>query len=173
MFPLLIGELLLVLALSWLAPRINGGVAATLFVVYAGLNGLTFSMLFLVNQLGSIGSAFLLTAGMFGAMSAFATVTKKDLSTWASFLLMGLIGVVLAGVVQMFWRSEGFSFVWSCASVVVFAGLTAYDTQKLRRLHAGSGYSSAASLSITGALMLYLDFVNLFLALLRLFGKRR
>jgi FtsH-binding integral membrane protein len=97
-------------------------------------------MIFLVYQLGSIGSAFLLTAGMFGAMSVFARVTKKDLSAWASFLYMGLIGVVLAGVVQMFWRSEAFSFVWSCASVVVFAGLTAYDTQKLRHMHATTGY---------------------------------
>ena len=172
-FPLLIAELLLVLALSWLAPKISGPVAATLFILYAGLNGLTFSILFLVYQLGSIGSAFLLTAGVFGAMSVFATVTKKDLSAWARFLFMGLIGVVLAGVVQMFWHNEGFSFVWSCACVVVFAGLTAYDTQKLRRLHAASGYSSAATLSINGALMLYLDFVNLFLALLRLFGRRR
>jgi FtsH-binding integral membrane protein len=173
MFPLLIAELVLVFALSWLAPKVSGVVAATLFVLYAALNGLTFSILFLVYQLGSIGQAFLLTAGVFGAMSVFATVTKRDLSAWATFLFMGLIGVMVAGFVQMFWHSEGFSFVWSCACVVVFAGLTAYDTQKLRGLHAAAGYSSAASLSINGALMLYLDFVNLFLALLRLFGKRR
>jgi FtsH-binding integral membrane protein len=81
--------------------------------------------------------------------------------------------VVLAGVVQLFWHNPGFSFVWSCATVVVFAGLTAYDTQKLRQLYAGAGGNAVASLSITGALMLYLDFVNIFLALLRLFGRRR
>jgi len=88
-------------------------------------------------------------------------------------LFIGLIGVVLAGIVQVFWHNPGFSFVWSCACVVVFAGLTAYDTQMLRGLYAASGYRSATSLSVVGALRLYLDFINLFLALLRLFGRRR
>ena len=173
MWLLLIAELLVVLGLSFAAPRLSGGVAGALFLLYATLNGLTFSTLFFVYQLGSIGQAFLLTAATFGALSAYGTLTKKDLSSWRSFLFMGLFGVVIAGVVQLFWHNEGFSFVWSCACVVVFAGLTAYDTQKLRQLHAGAGYSSAASLSVTGALMLYLDFVNLVLALLRLFGRRR
>ena len=172
-FPLLIGELVLVFALSWLAPRISGTLAAALFVLYAALNGLTFSMLFVVYQLGSIGEAFLLTGGAFAALSIYATTTKKDLSAWRTFLFIGLIGVMLAGVVQVFWHNSGFSFVWSCACVVVFAGLTAYDTQKLRQLYATSGYRSTASLSVNGALILYLDFVNLFLALLRLFGRRR
>src|SRR5262252_9517163 len=170
---LIIGQLALVFGLSFAAPEVSGAVAGGLFLLYAALNGLVFSTIFLAFELGSIGTAFLLTAGTFGAMSAYATFTKKDLSGWRSFLFMGLFGVVIAGVVQLFWHNEGFSFVWSCACVVVFAGLTAYDTQKLRQLHAGAGYSSAASLSITGALMLYLDFVNLFLALLRLFGRRR
>ena len=170
---LVIAELLLVLGLSFTAQRLSGTVAAGLFLLYAALNGLTFSTLFYAYQLGSIGEAFLLTAGTFGAMSAYATNTKKDLSAWRAFLFMGLIGVMIAGVVQLFWHNEGFSFVWSCACVVVFAGLTAYDTQKLRQMHASAGFSSAASLSVVGALMLYLDFVNLFLALLRLFGRRR
>ncbi len=170
---LIIAELAVVLGLSWAAPRLSGAAAGALFVLYAVLNGLTFAVVFAAFQLGSIGEAFLLTAGTFGAMSAYAALTKKDLSGWGSFLFMGLLGVVIAGVVQLFWHNEGFSFVWSCACVVVFAGLTAYDTQKLRQMHASSGYSSAASLSVTGALMLYLDFVNLFLALLRLFGRRR
>ena len=170
---LIIAELVLVFGLSFAAPKVSGPVAGGLFLLYAAMNGLTFSTIFLAFELGSIGTAFLLTAGTFGAMSAYATLTKKDLSGWSSFLFMGLFGVVIAGVVQLFWHSPGFSFVWSCACVIVFAGLTAYDTQKLRRVHAGAGYSSAASLSITGALMLYLDFVNLFLALLRLFGRRR
>jgi len=172
-FPLLIGELVLVFALSWLAPRISGTLAAALFILYAALNGLTFSMLFVVYQLGSIGEAFLLTGGAFAALSIYATATKKDLSAWRTFLFIGLIGVTLAGIVQVFWQNQGFSFVWSCACVVVFAGLTAYDTQKLRQLHATSGYRSTASLSVNGALILYLDFVNLFLALLRLFGRKR
>jgi len=170
---LIIAELVLVFGLSFAAPKVSGPVAGGLFLLYAAMNGLTFSTIFLAFELGSIGAAFLLTAGTFGAMSAYATLTKKDLSGWSSFLFMGLFGVVIAGVVQLFWHSPGFSFVWSCACVIVFAGLTAYDTQKLRRVHATAGYSSAASLSITGALMLYLDFVNLFLALLRLFGRRR
>ena len=170
---LVIAELLVVLGLSFAAPRLSGGVAGALFLLYATMNGLTFSTLFFAFQLGSIGQAFLLTGATFGALSAYATFTRKDLSSWRSFLFMGLIGVMIAGVVQLFWHNEGFSFVWSCACVVVFAGLTAYDTQKLRQMHAGAGFSSAASLSVTGALMLYLDFVNLFLALLRLFGRRR
>jgi FtsH-binding integral membrane protein len=171
--PLVIGEFLLVLGLSWAAPRLSGALAAGLFVLYALLNGLTFSVIFIAYELGSVGQAFLITAGTFFAMSAYATLTKKDLSGWSSFLFMGLFGVVIAGVVQLFWHNAGFSFVWSCACVIVFAGLTAYDTQKLRQMHAQAGYSSAASLSVTGALTLYLDFVNLFLALLRLFGRRR
>jgi FtsH-binding integral membrane protein len=170
---LLIAEFLLVLGLSFAAPRVSGPVAGGLFLLYATMNGLTLSAIFLAFELGSIGEAFLLTAGTFGALSAYATFTKKDLSAWRSFLFIGLFGVVIAGVVQLFWHNPGFSFVWSCACVVVFAGLTAYDTQKLRQMHAGAGYTSAASLSVTGALMLYLDFVNLFLALLRLFGRRR
>jgi FtsH-binding integral membrane protein len=168
-----IAEIGLVLALSWAAPKLSGPVAALMFVGYAALNGLLFSFLFVLYELGSIGQAFLLTAGVFGALSVYGTVTKKDLSAWATFLFMGLIGVVLAGVVQVFMPSPGLSFVWSCACVVVFAGLTAYDTQKLRTYHASTGYSSAGTVAIVGALTLYLDFVNLFLALLRLVGRRR
>ena len=172
-FALIIGELVLVFALSWAAPRMSGPVAGLMFVAYAAINGLLFAFLFYVYELGSIGHAFLLTAGVFGALSLYGTVTKKDLSAWASFLFIGLVGVMIAGVVQVFLQSEGLSFVWSCACVVVFAGLTAYDTQKLRQFHANTGYSSEAALSVVGALMLYLDFINLFLALLRLVGRRR
>lgn len=169
---LLLAQIGAVLALSTLAPRLSGAAAAALFLGYAGLTGLTFSILFLVYSLDSLGQALLLTAGTFGALSVFATVTKKDLSAWGTFLFMGLIGVVLASVVQMFWRNEAFSFVTACASVLVFAGLTAYDTQKLRQMQA---YDSApgGSVAVVGALTLYLDFINLFLALLRLFGRRR
>ncbi|MGZ3459348.1 MAG: Bax inhibitor-1/YccA family protein [Archangium sp.] len=170
---LFIAQIGLVFALSGMATRLSGPVAGAMFLVYSVLTGLTFSVLFYVYTRGSIGSAFLMTAGTFGAMSAFATVTKKDLSGWHTFLFMGLIGVVLASVVQLFVHSSMLSFVVSCASVVVFAGLTAYDTQKPRQMHAACGYSSAATVSIVGALALYLDFINLFLALLRLFGDRR
>jgi hypothetical protein len=170
---LIIAQLGVVFALSGMASRLSGPVAAALFLGYSVLTGLTFSVIFLIYTSASIGNAFLLTAGAFGAMSAFGTLTKKDLSGWSTFLFMGLIGIVIASIIQIFVQSSMMSFVLACASVIVFAGLTAYDTQKLREMHAATGYSSAATISIVGALTLYLDFINLFLALLRLFGSRR
>ena len=171
--PLIIGELVLVFALSFIAPKVSGAVAGIMFVGYAFLTGLTFSVLFLVYQLGSIASAFFITAGAFAALSVYATVTKRDLSVWRTFLFMGLIGVILAGVVNFFLHSPALQFVSACVGVIVFAGLTAYDTQRLRKYHADSGYSSSGALAITGALILYLDFVNLFLKILQLLGRRR
>ncbi|WP_342381353.1 Bax inhibitor-1/YccA family protein [Myxococcus stipitatus] len=162
-----------VFALSFLASRLSGPVAAALFLGYSALTGMTFSVLFLIYTAGSIAQAFFLTSGVYGAMAIYGTVTKKDLGSWGTFLFMGLIGVVLAGVVNIFMRSDMMSFVIACASVLVFAGLTAYDTQKLREMHAETGYSNAATVSIVGALTLYLDFINLFLAILRLLGRRR
>ncbi len=170
---LTIGTFGLVFALSFLAHKVSGPVAALMFLGYSVLMGLTLSSIFLVYQLGSIFQAFFVTAGVFGAMSVYGTVTKKDLTSWSTFLFMGLIGVVIAGVVNIFLQSSALSFVTSCAVVVVFTGLTAYDTQKLRQMHVNAGGSAAMSLAIVGALTLYLDFVNLFLALLRLFGNRR
>lgn len=172
-FGLLMAELGLVFALSFAAPRLSGAVAGAMFIGYAALTGMTLSIYFLIYTAGSIGQAFLMTAGTFGAMSLYGTVTKKDLSGWSSFLFMGLVGVIIAGVINIFTRSDMLGFVTACACVVVFAGLTAYDTQKLRQMHASTGYSAAASISIVGALTLYLDFINLFLALLRIFGRRR
>ena len=170
---LFIAQLGLVFALSSMAPRLSASTSAALFIGYAALTGLTFSVLLRVFPPDVLGQAFLLTAGTFGAMSAYGTLTKKSLSGWGTFLFMGLIGVFLASLVQMFWANAALSFVTSCACVVVFAGLTAYDTQKLRQFHASSGYASSGSLAITGALMLYLDFINLFIALVRLLGGRR
>ena len=172
-YPILGVELVVVFAFVFVQSKVSGPVAAAMFLLYAVLNGLTFSVLFLVYELGSISSAFVITGGTFGAMSIYGTVTKKDLSGWGSFLIMGLIGVIIAGIVNIFLQSDLLGFVKSCASVLIFAGLTAYDTQKLRKHHANSGFSSAMALSITGALMLYLDFVNLFLNILRLIGRRR
>jgi FtsH-binding integral membrane protein len=171
--PLLLVQLGAVFALSFLAPRLSGAVAAALFLGYSALTGMTLSILFLIYTAGSIAQAFFLTAGVYGAMAIYGTVTKKNLGAWGTFLFMGLIGVVLASLVNMFMRSDAVSFVVACASVIVFAGLTAYDTQKLREMHAATGYSSAATVSIVGALTLYLDFINLFLAILRLLGRRR
>lgn len=171
--PLIILQLALVFGLSFFASRLSGAVAGVLFLAYSGLTGLTFSSLFLIYQLGSLAQAFGLTAGVFGALSFYGTVTKRDLGPWRTFLMMGLFGVLGAGIIVMFTRSSALSFVMSCASVVVFAGLTAYDTQKLRQFHAAAGAEGGGSQTIVGALMLYLDFVNIFLSLLRLFGKRR
>jgi FtsH-binding integral membrane protein len=174
-WPLVIVQFLAVMALSFLAQRMGGAMAGALFLAYAALTGLTLSGIFFIYTIGSIGTAFLLAAGTFGALSVYGAVTKRDLGAWRTFLFMGLIGVVLASVVQLFWSSPGFSFVLSCAVVVVFAGLTAYDTQKLRafQLDNAGGDTGVSSLTIVGALMLYLDFINLFLALLRIFGDRR
>ena len=172
-WPLIIVQFLLVLALSFLAQRISGPVAALMFLAYAALTGVTLSGIFFIYPIGSIGTAFLITAGAFAALSVYGTVTKRDLSAWGTFLFMGLIGVVIASIVQFWWSSPAFSFVLSCATVVVFAGLTAYDTQKLRALGAQYAGTGLTSLTIVGALNLYLDFINLFLALLRLFGNRR
>src|SRR5215470_7471597 len=154
-WPLVIAQFLLVLALSFMAQRVSGPVAALMFIAYAGLTGLTLSGIFFIYSVGSIGTAFLITAGTFGALSIYGTVTKRDLSAWGTFLFMGLIGVVLASIVQFFWHSPAFSFVLSCATVVVFAGLTAYDTQKLRALGAQYAGTGLTSLTIIGALNLY------------------
>ncbi|WP_426751268.1 Bax inhibitor-1/YccA family protein [Myxococcus sp. Y35] len=169
----IVAQLGAVFALSFMAPRLSGPAAAVLFLGYSALTGMTLSVLLLIFTAGSLAQAFFLTAAVYGAMAIYGTVTKKNLGAWGTFLFMGLVGVVLASVVNLFMRSDAMSFVISCASVVVFAGLTAYDTQKLREMHTGAGYNSIAALSIVGALTLYLDFINLFIALLRLTGSRR
>jgi FtsH-binding integral membrane protein len=170
-FGLIIAEFGLVIALSAAAHRLSAGAAGGLFLLYSALNGATLSVVILAYTGSSVAVAFVTTAGTFGAMSLYATVTRRDLSSWGSFLFMGLVGVVIASLVNLFLQSGLMSFVISCASVVVFTGLTAYDTQKLRALARAGGGS--AGLAVNGALALYLDFVNLFLALLRLFGRRR
>ena len=171
--PIIIVQLVLVLAFGAIAERAGPMAAGAMFFAYSALTGLMLSGIFHVYPLGTISSAFFVTAGSFVSLSLWATFTKKDLSPWGGFLFMGLIGVVIASVVNMFMKSSMMDFVLSCATVVVFAGLTAYDTQKLRAMHAGLDSRATATLSIRGALMLYLDFLNLFLAILRLMGRRR
>ncbi|MCL2011708.1 MAG: Bax inhibitor-1/YccA family protein [Cystobacterineae bacterium] len=167
-----LAPIVLVIALSFMAHKLSGPVAAVLFLVYSASIGLSFSTLFLVYELGSIFSAFAITATAFLALSIYGTFTKRDLSAWRSFLFIGLIGIIVAGIVNVFMKSSPMGFVISCAMVVVFAGLTAYDTQKLREIHANSPHRSMTALAIYGALKLYLDFINLFLAILRIFGRR-
>lgn len=166
-------NLALVLALSFLAKRLSGPVVGLMFLGYAALNGAMLSGIFLVYQLGSLAQVFFVTAGAFAGLSIYATVTKRDLSPMRSFLFMGLIGIVIAAVVNLFLKSSMMSFVMSCAGVLVFGGLTAYDTQRLRTMQMSGGSGSATAMAVNGALLLYLDFLNLFLSLLRLSGSRR
>jgi uncharacterized protein len=168
---LVIAQFGLVIALSAAVNRLSAGAAGGLFILYSALTGATMSVVLLAYTGASVASAFAVTAGTFLAMSVYGTVTKRDLTSWSTFLFMGLIGVVIASVVNIFTRSSMVSWVISCAAVLVFTGLTAYDTQRLRRMAvAGAG---VAALPVNGALRLYLDFINLFLSILNIFGGRR
>ena len=170
-YGLVFGELGLVVALSGAINRLSGFTATLLFLLYSALNGVTLSIVFLVYTADSIASTFVITACMFGTMSAYGYLTRRDLTSWGSFLFMGLIGVVVASLVNIFLKSDAVSWVLSAVGVVVFTGLTAYDTWKLKAL-AASGVGGRKP-AILGALTLYLDFINLFLMLLRLAGRRR
>lgn len=146
-----------------------------MFLVYCFMTGVTLSAIFLVYTTASIINAFFIAAATFGVMSLYGMITKVDLSKMGQILIMGLFGIIIASVVNMFLRSPATDFIISIVAVLIFVGLIAYDTQKLRamssQVHAGS--EGEEKLSIMGALTLYLDFINLFLQLLRLFGKRR
>jgi len=179
---LTIAQLGVVIALSFLLHKLSSGAATALFIGYAFLTGLSFSTLFLAFHVTTIARVFLLSAAMFGAMSLYGATTKKNLSAWRSFLFMGLFGMLAAILLNIFVESSALDFVVSCVGVIVFSGLTAYDTQKLRHMHAAlfstsggevAGLAAAGKLAIIGALALYLDFINLFLSLLRLFGGSR
>jgi len=170
-WPLCIVEVVMVFALARMAPRLSGFTAAVLYLAYAAVSGVTLSFIFMVYKLGTLANVFAVTAFAFLALSLYGTFTKRNLSAWASFLYFGLFGVLAAMVVGCFVHSSLLGFVTSCAGVVVFGGLTAYDTQKLRRYHLKSHGSAEGSLAIVGALTLYLDFINLFLELLSLGGN--
>jgi hypothetical protein len=146
-----------------------------IFVLYATLTGITFSAIFLMYTESSIASTFLVTAGTFAAMSFYGYTTKKDLTSWGSFLFMGLIGIIIASVVNMFLQSEAMYWVVTYAGVLIFIGLTAYDTQKIKEMNilGNEGTEEDTKEAIRGALTLYLDFINLFLMLLRIMGTRR
>jgi FtsH-binding integral membrane protein len=159
----------MVFAFSAVVQRASLGVVVGMFLGYCALMGVTFSVYLLLYTGASVASTFFITGGAFFALSLYGTVTKRDLSAWRTFLMIGLIGVLLASVVNIFLHSNAVEFVLTCAGVVVFAGLTAYDTQKIRAM----GESGDERLALRGALVLYLDFINLFVMLLRLFGRRR
>lgn len=172
-----IGTIGLVFFLSARIDKIQAGTASALFVVYSLLNGLFFSTVFLRYTGSSIGGTFLITAGMFGAMAVYGLVTKRDLSGWGSFLFMGLIGIIIASIVNIFLKSPGMYWVTSMIGVLIFTGLTAYDVQKIKTMGEQGimeqGAEAITKGSIMGALALYLDFINLFLMLLRFFGGSR
>jgi hypothetical protein len=136
--------------------------------------GLSLSYIFLAYTGNSIARVFLVTSGAFGALSIFGYTTKKDLTAWGSFLFMGLVGIILASIVNMFIGSSGMQFIISVLGVLIFAGFTAYDTQKIKEMYyQGDSSETSGRKAIMGALRLYLDFINLFILLLQLFGSRR
>ena len=168
-FALMIGQFVMVVAFGRMVRSASFAAVAAMFVAFCAVEGLFFSMVLLQYTGASVASTFFITGGTFLAMSAYGTLTKKDLSSWSSFLMMGLMGVIIAGVVNLFLRSSAMEFVLACAGVVIFTGLAAYDTQKIRAW----ADANDDRLALSGALSLYLDFINLFLSLLRLLGKRR
>src|SRR5512135_484447 len=172
---LLIGELGLVVVLTALIKRMSPAVATLVFFAYAALNGVTLSLIFLIYTDASITSTFLVTAATFGATSAYGYFTKRDLTSLGSFLVMGLIGFIIASVVNLFLQSTTIYWILTYLGILIFVGLTAYDTQKIKRMAAGglTGADIERKASILGALTLYLDFINLFLLLLRVLGVRR
>jgi len=170
---LFIAQLGIVLVLSGRVQRLASTTAAMLFVAYSVLTGVTLSVIVLLYTRESIATTFLVTSVMFGAMAMWGTVTRRDLTGFGQFLFMGLIGVVIASVVNIFMHSDGVAFVTSFIGVIVFTGLAAYDAQRLKMMAVATPAGQEGSYAIVGALALYLDFINLFLMLLRLFGSRR
>jgi FtsH-binding integral membrane protein len=171
---LFLAEIGLVIGLSAAIRKISLSTATLMFVAYAALNGITFSSLFYVYTMGSLASTFFITAGTFGAMSLVGFFTKTDLSSMGKILLMALIGLIIASVVNIFVASSGLEMLMTYLGVLIFVGLTAYDTQKIKQmfLMAPDASESTQKYAVLGALTLYLDFINLFLYLLRIFGRR-
>lgn len=173
-FGLMIGEVALVWYLSASIHKLSSQSATLLFLLYAGLNGVTMSLIFLIYTTSSIASTFLVTAGTFAVMSFYGYVTKTNLTSLGNFCLMALIGLIIASLVNLFWTNDTLTLMISYVWVLIFVGLTAYDTQKIKEIALSvQDEESAQKNAIMGALSLYLDFINLFLMLLRLLGNRR
>ncbi|MCK5284135.1 MAG: Bax inhibitor-1/YccA family protein [Alphaproteobacteria bacterium] len=153
--------------------RMSIGMVAGLYLTLTALFGISLSSIFMMYSTESIARVFFITAGMFSATSIYGYTTKKDLTSMGSFMFMGLIGIIIASVVNIFMQSTMMHFIISCAGVVIFTGLTAWDTQRIKETYNASyGHDSLTKMAIMGALSLYLDFINLFMMLLRLFGGR-
>jgi FtsH-binding integral membrane protein len=169
----IIAQFGLVVVLSARVQSMAPSTASMLFVLYSALTGVTISFVLLAYTGASVATTFVVTAGMFGALALYGTVTSRSLAGMGQFLFMGLVGVVLASVVGIFWHNDLLQFLISFVGVVVFTGLTAYDAQRLRNMALAMPSGQTGSYAIVGALALYLDFINLFLMLLRFFGNRR
>ena len=172
-WPLIIAQLGLVFFLSARVDKVAPTTAAGLFILYSALTGVTSSVVLLVYTSASITSTFIITAGMFGAMAFFGTVTKRSLAGMGQFFFMGLIGLILASIVGIFWQSDALQFVIAIVGVLVFTGLTAWDAQRLKHMAVALPDGRVGAYAVVGALSLYLDFINLFFFLLRLTGGRR
>lgn len=170
---LIIAQLGLVFYLSARVDHMQPITAAGLFLLYSGLTGVTSAVILLVYTGASIATTFIITAGMFGAMAIFGTVTKRSLAGMGQFLFMGLIGLIIASIVGLFWQSGALQFVISVVGVIVFTGLTAWDAQRLKHMAVSLPDGRVGAYAVVGALSLYLDFINLFFFLLRFTGSRR
>lgn len=174
MWGLIIAELAIVIGVTAAINKLSLPVATLLFVLYSVINGALLSSIFLIYTMSSIATVFFITAATFGAMSLFGYFTKQDLTSWGKILMMALIGLIIATVVNLFVKSSGLEMIVSYVGVLIFVGLTAYDTQKIKQmcLQAPDAGESMQKLALLGALSLYLDFINLFIYLLRIFGRR-
>ncbi|HEU4873185.1 MAG TPA: Bax inhibitor-1/YccA family protein [Pyrinomonadaceae bacterium] len=170
---LVLGQLGIVFYLSARVEHLSAGVAAGLFLLYSAMVGVTSSVIFLIYTGASIVSAFMIAGTMFGAMAVFGTLTKRSLAGVGQFMFMGLIGLIIASIVNIFWLNSALHFVISVVGVIVFTGLTAWDAQRLKQMAVALPDGRVGSYAVVGALSLYLDFINLFFFILRLFGGRR
>lgn len=174
-FGLVIADFVLVLVLSAVIDKLSFVVALVMFLLYSALNGVVLSTLFLVYELGSIMQVFAITVGMFGGMAVYGSITDRDLSGMGEAFYMAIWGLILAGIVHVFFQNSMFELLMSIVGVVIFAGITAYDSQQLKAfgMQANMEDDSTQKYALLGALTLYLDFINLFIYLLRLFGKKK
>lgn len=175
-FGLLIAEVILVLVMTSAINRLSFTAATLLFILYSVVNGATMSIYLWAYTEESVASTFFITAGTFGVMSAYGSLTKRDLSSWGNLLTMALIGLLICLVVNIFWSNSIFNLIISCVGVLLFTALTAYDSQKIKQMlqaHATEVNDSTQKMALIGALSIYLDFINLFIYLLNLLGKRK
>ena len=170
---LLFGQLGVVFYLSARVNKLSPTTAGALFMLYSGTVGITSSVILLVYTGASIAATFMVTAGMFGALALFGTFTRKSLAGVGQFMFMGLIGLIIASVVGLFWQNDALQFVISVVGVIVFTGLTAWDAQRLKAMAVALPDGRTGAYAVVGALSLYLDFINLFFFLLRFMGNRR